>query len=397
MKSAPVALALLCLAGCTGLPRDPKVYSFRDDVRFMKWHTDIVLLADPEGGGAIAVAPAYQGRVMTSASRPDDGPGYGWINRPLMTSGKFGPHMNAFGGEDRFWLGPEGGQFGIFFPPGAPFKADHWQTPPPIDTEPFEVVSTSSTRALFRRRAQFRNHSGTVFEADIERTVRLLNPLRVELLLEITLPPDVELVAFESHNRLANAGSEPWRRETGLLSIGILGMFQPSPGTTVVIPLRGGTEQTPGAPINETYVGKAPADRLMVSNNVAYFRGDGQYRSKIGIPPSRAWPLIGSYDERQHLLTLVQYTLSEDGEYVNSTWEPQEAPYTGDVVNAYNDGGELGPFYELGSASAARELAPGEAVEHTHRTFHFRGEEQLLDAIARETLGVSLDSIKAAF
>jgi hypothetical protein len=25
------------------------------------------------------------------------------------------PHINVFGGEDRFWLGPEGGQFSIFF------------------------------------------------------------------------------------------------------------------------------------------------------------------------------------------------------------------------------------------------------------------------------------------
>ena len=29
--------------------------------------------------------------------------------------------MNVFGGEDRFWLGPEGGQFALYFKAGDPF------------------------------------------------------------------------------------------------------------------------------------------------------------------------------------------------------------------------------------------------------------------------------------
>ena len=37
--------------------------------------------------------------------------------------------MNVFGGEDRFWLGPEGGQFALYFKPGDPFDLDHWQVP----------------------------------------------------------------------------------------------------------------------------------------------------------------------------------------------------------------------------------------------------------------------------
>lgn len=397
MRYLVLPLALLGFVGCSSLPRDPGGHSFASDVAFLEQHTPVVVLAAPDGRAAVAIAPAYQGRVMTSASDRESGPGYGWINRRLIASRKLGPHMNAFGGEDRFWLGPEGGQFGIFFPPGAPFEFKHWQTPPALDTEPFDVVSVSSTVALFRRRAQVVNHSGTQFDTSIERTIRLLNPVRVELLLEVTLPPDLELVAYESHSRLENVGAMPWTRESGLLSIWILGMFQPSAGTTVVIPLRGGTETNPGQPINDSYFGKVPADRLIVSNNVVYFRGDGQYRSKIGIPPSRAWPIIGSYDETAGVLTLVQYTLDEAGEYVNSMWEIQEAPFAGDVVNSYNDDGELGAFYELETSSPARELAPGASVEHTHRTFHFRGDDAVLDAIARETLGVSLETIKAAF
>ncbi len=83
-------------------------------------------------------------------------------------------------------------------------------------------------------------------------------------------------------------------------------------------------------------------------------------------------------------------------------WEIQEAPYAGDVVNSYNDGPptpgveQLGAFYELETSSPAAELGPGERLSHVHRTFHFQGPEAALDAIARKTLGVSLDVIKSA-
>ena len=56
----------------------------------------------------------------------------------LIASGKIQPHMNAFGGEDRFWMGPEGGQFSIFFAKGAKFELADWFTPAPFDTQPFK-------------------------------------------------------------------------------------------------------------------------------------------------------------------------------------------------------------------------------------------------------------------
>ena len=33
----------------------------------------------------------------------------------------------------RFWLGPEGGQYSLYFKPGDPFDLAHWQVPEPID------------------------------------------------------------------------------------------------------------------------------------------------------------------------------------------------------------------------------------------------------------------------
>jgi len=90
----------------------------------------------------------------------DAGFSYGWINRELITSGKTLPHMNAFGGEDRFWMGPEGGQFSVFFAKGATFEFANWCTPAVLDTLPFKVISTSGDHAVFGARFALTNYSG---------------------------------------------------------------------------------------------------------------------------------------------------------------------------------------------------------------------------------------------
>ena len=96
---------------------------FGSDLAFLKQHTEVVVLTDPSGA-EVAVAPAYQGRVMTSTTGGSDAPSFGWLGRAAIESGKNQPHMNVFGGEDRFWLGPEGGQFALYFKPGDPFDLD---------------------------------------------------------------------------------------------------------------------------------------------------------------------------------------------------------------------------------------------------------------------------------
>ena len=83
--------------------------------------------------------------------------------------------MNAFGGEDRFWMGPEGGQFSIFFAKGAKFEFADWQTPAVFDTLPFKVVSQSQDQATFTAEFSLTNYSGTRFEVAVNRDVRLLD------------------------------------------------------------------------------------------------------------------------------------------------------------------------------------------------------------------------------
>ena len=397
-----IVLAVVLASGC-GLGRLlSRPGTFGDDLRFLKKHTDVIVLSD--GEARVAVVPLYQGRVMTSTADGATGLSFGWLNRRLIASGERKRGMNAFGGEDRFWLGPEGGQFSIFFKKGDPFDLDHWQTPEPIDWGAWDLVARSKRSATFRRKMSLVNYSGTRFDLVAERTVRLLDAKAVEKLLGITPGPGVRFVAYESDNRITNTGKKPWRKQTGLLSIWILCMYKPTPHTVVVIPYNEGPESKLGPIVNDKYFGKVPADRLKVEKGVIFFKCDGRHRSKIGLGPKRAKAVLGSYDAANGVLTIAQYNKPEGvTDYVNSMWEIQKHPYAGDVVNSYNDGPPapgkkpMGPFYELESSSPAAALKPGETLQHIHRTFHFVGPRRELDAIARAVLGVSIERIENAF
>ena len=170
-------------------------------------------------------------------------------------------------------------------------------------------------------------------------------------------------------------------------------MFNPSQQTTVIIPYQGSLE------LNTEYFGSIGPERLTVSDHAVLFKGDGTYRSKIGLPPQNIkTPLFGSYDKKNRILTIVRFQFSGESTYVNSLWEQQEFPYQGDVVNSYNDGPledgvQLGPFYELESSSDSKELEPGESMEHWHSTYHFEGDFSSLNTLSKDLLGFDLSEL----
>jgi hypothetical protein len=398
VRAALVSLATIALAA-PALAAQP---TFEEDVAFLRQRRDVVVLGDA-GGPRVAVVPAWQGRVATSTVGGPNAPSYGWINRELAASGDLLPHMNAFGGEDRLWLGPEGGQYSIFFKKGDPFDLEHWQTPALFDSEPWSISSQTPRQVLFEREDRLVNYSGTRFDIRLVRTVRLVERAAAEKALGAPLSAGLKLVAFESENVLVNAGKTAWAKMDGLLSIWILGMFQPTPATTIVIPFREGPESALGPVVNDAYFGKVPAERLRANQGLLFFKGDGEYRSKIGLSPRRATGLAASWDKARGVLTFVRYDRALGAtDYVNSMWEIQKEPFKGDVVNSYNDGPPepgkrpLGPFYELESSSPAEAILPRGLVRHTHRTFHVQGPHAELDALAQRLLGVSLSTIEAA-
>lgn len=377
--------------------------TFAEDVEFLAKHTDAVVLGAATGP-AVVVVPRYQCRVMTSTVDRVSGFGTGWINYELIESGKLQPHIMPYGGEERFWLGPEGGQFSIFFKKGDPFDLDTWQTPALLDTEPFELISKTETEVVCRRTGKLTNYSGFEFTFGIDRRVELLNAEHISSVFEMQVPDDVRIVGYRTMNQITNTGTQAWTKQTGALSIWLLGMFKPSPTTVVIIPFKTGDEAELGPIVNDAYFGKVPADRLKVEDGMIYFKGDGKYRSKIGVGPRRAKNVLGSYDSRRNLLTIVRYSLPVGvTEYVNSMWEIQKDPFGGDVVNSYNDGPPepgkkgLGPFYELETSSPAAFLAPGASLVHSSWTVHFVGSREKLAPIAGKIFGCDLDRVANVF
>ena len=390
----------MMLGGC-GFAVEPG--SFAHDVDFLSQHyANTLILSD--GEAMAAVTPELQGRLMTSTAEGSAGDSYGWLNYELIASGKAEEHFNPVGGEERFWLGPEGGQFSIYFKPGSSFQFENWHVPAEIDTQPFTLVERSETSATFSKSMELLNYSGQTFELDVERTVQLVNMKKAALELGIeSIPENVKMVGIESRNTITNTGRSDWDKTSGMLSIWILSMLKSSDDATVIVPFITGTEEDLGPIVVDDYFGKVPADRLIIADGVMYFRADGKKRSKIGVSPKRALPMVGSYDAAKQLLTIAQYTVPENNhDYVNSLWKLQEFPFGGDVVNSYNDGpledgSQLGPFYELESSSPAAALKPGQSLLHIHRTFHFKGDPESLDQLAKQLLGTDLAAVNRAF
>ena len=409
MKKYLISISMVVLTACNSENEKPEdkadlaskfiAGTFGYDLNFLRqYHKDILVLGD-SAGAQIIIAPAYQGRVMTSTTEGNKGISFGWVNHELIASGKIAEHINAFGGEERFWLGPEGGQFSIYFKKGAEFKFDNWFVPKEIDTEPFELVSSTSSEAVFKKEMHLENYSGNKFDLTVDRTIRLLDKASINTTLGIAIPENVQAVAFESDNSITNNGATAWDKKTGMLSIWILSMLNASPQTTVAVPYKQGDSANLGKIVTDDYFGKVPADRLKVDSGLILFKADAIQRSKIGVSPKRALPFVASYDAVNKVLTIAQFTLPAGAtDYVNSLWKLQDDPFSGDAVNAYNDGeihGEqMGKFYEIESSSPAASLAPGNSMQHIHRTIHLRGTKEDLDKISMKILGKPVDAIK---
>lgn len=374
--------------------------SFGYDLTFLRrYHKDLLLLGDDTSGAQIIVLPAYQARVMTSTAEGSKGFSFGWINHEFIAAKKPAEHINVFGGEERIWLGPEGGQYSIFFKKGSEFTFDNWFVPKELDTAPFKLQSATKTEARFTKDMQLKNYSGTTFNLTVDRTIRLLDKASINKALGINLPATVKAVGFESKNSIINKGRSAWQKNSGLLSIWILSMLNASPQTTIAVPYIKGDSAQLGKVVTDDYFGKVPTDRLADKNGLLLLKADAAYRSKMGVSPKRAKPIMASYDAAAGVLTIALFSLPEGVvDYVNSLWKQQDDPFNGDAANAYNDGPmdgkQLGQFYELESSSPAAALLPGQSMQHIHRTFHFKGSQPSLDVITKKLLGVGVDEIK---
>ncbi len=376
--------------------------TYGQDLAILRQHTDVIELTAGENA-RIVVAPEFQGRVMTSTLAGDDGASYGWLNVPFIESGvRDDPVFNNFGGEDRYWIGPEAGQYALWYQNGEPFDLDHWKTPAGFTTGPWDVAAQDDTSVILTKTFEVSNYSGTSFRCAAKRTVRTLTAEQVTANLSVALPDGVKVVAYESENDLTNADTKAWTREGGLVGIWILGMMKALPNGKAIIPFVTGDEADLGPKAQTDYFGALPAECCTVADDHLWYKVDGKYRGKIGVSPQRSREVFGSYDPDANTLTIIQFKLPEGAAslpYVNSQWQIQDTPFAGDAINSYNDSGAVTDegvtptFFELESSSPAAELAPNETISHVHRTAHFHGSHEVLRQLALDVLGVDLDQV----
>jgi hypothetical protein len=340
---------------------------------------------------------------MTSSANGESGKSFGWINYKHISSGKVSEQFNPYGGEERFWLGPEGGPFSIYFPQGKEQSFENWIVPKEIDTVPFDIKSQATNAVSFAKDFELTNTLGTKMEIGVERTVKLLSKPDVEQVLATQLGDSLNFVAYESENTLTNRGQSAWNEKNGFLSIWLLCMFNPSEKGVVFVPYKQGAESEMDKVVTDDYFGKVPADRLIQKDGMLFFKVDGKFRSKIGISPQRALPFCGSYDPDNKVLTLLWCSLPEKPmKYVNSKWGKQDDPLRGDAINSYNDGpvadgSIMGPFYEIESSSPAALLPSGEKITHRQRIFHISGSEAQLSQLTQKLFGIQVTEVAQAF
>ena len=372
--------------------------TFSYDKNFLQKH-DSNIVELKTGNASVLISPAYQAKVFTSTADGDEGNSFGWINYKAFGAA-IDAHMNAYGGENRLWLGPEGGKYSLYFKKGDSMVFDKWKTPAPIDTENWEIEKKDDHSVVLKKDISITNYTGAHLSMNVTREIAIQDKNEIEKILAVELGDGVKYVGYSTLNILKNTGDKEWTEQTGMPCIWILDMFNPSDSTVIVIPHK--PAQTGEKVATTNYFGEIPADRIKFSDNTLFFKADGKSRGKLGIVPQHALPFAGSYDALNNVLTITFFSVDNNAKYLNQEWNTVKPPFSGDAMNAYNDGplasgSQMGPFYEIESVSPAASLKPSEEIKHVHNVYHFTGNKEQLNSIAVKVLGVSLQTIQTAF
>ena len=376
--------------------------TFGYDLQFLKQYDSLVVLQSDNEKAQVIVSPKYQAKVFTSTAEGMDGFSFGWVNYKAFGS-PLNEHMNAYGGENRIWLGPEGGLFSLYFKSGDSMIFNNWKTPAAFDSEPWTIIAKTPISVSMEKEMKLTNYKETELPISVVRTITILGRKDIEHTIGVIIDNDVNVVAYQTVNTLINTGKIAWTEKTGMPCIWILDMMKNTPSTVIVVPYKNIDSNKSFEEIATTdYFGKIAVDRLKHSDNTIFFSADGKSRGKIGVKPKYAKNLLGSYDPQNKSLTIVSFDIDSASKYLNQEWNTSKPVFSGDAVNAYNDGpladgSQMGPFYEMESVSPAAFLQPNQPLEHKHTVYHFTGSEKGLNVLSQKLLGVSLQEIISQF
>ncbi|MDR1918602.1 MAG: hypothetical protein LBQ65_03020 [Tannerellaceae bacterium] len=378
--------------------------SFGYDLQYLsEKDAQLVVLSSEEGEAQLIVSPKYQAKVFTSTVDGLAGKSLGYLNYKVLDSPVLLEQMNGYGGENRLWIGPEGGPYSIFFKPGVRQIYENWFTPKALDTEAWAAFSPSKRTVMIEKEMWVDNYIGSRFHLKLGRKIRLCEASEIKTLLGFTPHENVRTIAYATENSLTNLNDYAWTRETGALCIWMLDMFHPEPGSFTIVPYTRGDEQTLGAVATTDYFGPIPADRYKDNGKgLVFLKTDGRFRSKIGLNVKRSKAIAANYAPASGQLIVVTFDVDRNAPYLNQEWNPDKDPLIGDAFNAYNDGplddgSIMGPFLELESGSPAALLSPNESLYHNHNVFHFVGDDAALSPITEQLFGIPVKELKTVF
>jgi hypothetical protein len=325
--------------------------TFINDVTFLKRHTEVIVLESSRIASGRAVAcPELDGCIVTSTAAGAGGRSFGWINRPLVASGHDGDGA-SHGGEDCLSVLLEGAES--------------------LENAPFNVSLRSSERTILRKTLAVPHDAAPPVDVEIVRELRILEGDDPGKLLGVLPGEGVRWVGFQSRNtvrrtRLGEASEHPVR-----LRLEIVGRFLSTPSTRIALPRRG-----------------------PLGSGTVYLQAEGSRRQETGLPQRFTRGLAGAYDPRHGVLTIIQFSVHEDGDLSSQT----VAPLADEAVTvlAPARGASEVSFFEIRTATPPLDLRPLRSVLHVRSTFHFQGSRGDLDKISRGALNVGLDDISEA-
>ncbi len=347
----------------------------------------------------VLVCPELSGRVMGTTRSGPNGVFGGFIDAKAFKEG-ITDIWDNWGGEERYWLGPEGGQYGLMFG-GRKSCFENYTVQDGINNQPFKTLEVSRLANSISMRSQMvlKNGMGTVFHAEVTRRITVLDACPYSL----GQGDQVDFVGFQSESRLTNVGDRPMTRETGVLAHWHLGQFPVDDHIIAVIPFR--PILSPDPPVREDYFkdfvigGVMPPNRYKILTASVLFKADGRVRTKIGQNRSRAMGLLGSYNLATDEIVMMDYDLYPNYEYAASYWYDLPDPYNGDCISFSaegpdREGGPKGRCYELESLSPALFLQPGQSFDWRTRTLHMTGPRVVMAAILSRHLSTGISSLE---
>jgi hypothetical protein len=374
---------------------------FTEVVELLKdGNNDAYILEGCCKGKQVLVCPSLAGRVMGTTYNGDNGEFGGFIDARAFKEG-IKDIWDNWGGEERYWLCPEGGQFGLMFQ-NKKNCFDNYTVQDGINNSRYEVINQAKTDNSLTMRASFglTNAMGTKFEVESTRRITVLDGCPYI----VGAGPEVEFVGFQSESTITNVGKNTWTKETGCLAHWHLGQFLPGHNVIAIIPFKQGN--LPDPPIREDYFrefcidGRMPVNRYWIRDGFALFKADGRHRTKIGQNRSRTVGLLASYNLDTDEVIVMDYDYYPNLEYAASYWYEQPEPYNGDCISFSAEGpaapGEPdGRCYELESMSPAMLLEPGQSFTFRTRTIHIRGPRTTMARICRRQLGPEIATLEA--